>query len=220
MNTRLAKLGTIAMVAVLGLTLGTVTGCSKSDTADAAVGWLEKGLKDGSVFEKLSMGERLAFSRLKRGLRSKGKHVLEGMGVQYRVVRVESIDPAADELREKNEDGNWDDFVPEGLRKKVSDGDYLSVALVSIELTPGEKWLKENATDLIIGGRGGGANDFVREFWLVKDSQGWGIVSKSARRDAQALMSAYKKQKSLKDKVTTRELAERLISKAPKDEDE
>jgi len=178
MDTLMARLGTIAMALVLGLMLTAVTGCGKSDTASEAVGWLEKGLKDGSVFEKLSMGERLAFSRLKRGLRGKGKHVLEGMGVQYRVVRVESIDPVADELRKKGEDGNWDDFVPEGLRKKVSDGDYLGVALVSIELTPGEKWLKENATDLILGGRRGSANDFVREFWLVEDSQGWGIVTK------------------------------------------
>ena len=213
------RIGLLAMAMMVGLSLVALGGCGKSDSADAAVGWLEKGLKDGSVFDKLSSGERMAFSRLRKGLRGKGRHVLDGLGVQYRIVRVESIDPVASELREKGEDGNWDDFVPEGLRKKVDDGDYRSVALVSIELVPSDKWLKEHATELIVLGDNWLGSRISRQFWLVRDSEDWGIVSGSALQDAKALMNAYKKQKTLKSKVIKRELAQRLVTKAPKDED-
>lgn len=214
------RFGLLAMAMVVGLSLVALGGCGSKDTADAAVGWLESGLKDGSVFDKLSSGERMAFSRLRKGLRSKGRHVLDGLGVQYRIVRVESIDPVASELREKGEDGNWDDFVPEGLRKKVDDGDYQSVALVSLELVPGEKWLKEHATELIILGDNGLRSRVSRQFWLVRDSEDWAIVSGSALQDAKTLMKAYETQKSLKSKVIKRELAERVITTAPKDDED
>ncbi|MCB9846323.1 MAG: hypothetical protein H6811_10110 [Phycisphaeraceae bacterium] len=205
----------IVLLAVLSAIV--LAGCGSKDAATAAVTALEKQFRSGDVIKDLSASERVAFSRLSDGFRSRGRHVVEGMGVQYRFVRVEAVRVAEGDLMEPVEGGEPRARVQEGVLKRVKDGEIAGVAEVTVEVIPSRKWLEENASVLVLGGGAGPSpRDLQRAFTMVQGKSGWSLATGEVKTQAGAILRLYRDTAALKDKVSKRELAERLITDAPK----
>ncbi len=185
--------------------------CGEQDSASTAVGWLERSFRTGDIKDSLSTGERVAFSRID-GLRRRGAHVVEGMGIQYRFVRVEAITPTTADLQEDDGAGNTRKLVTESNFKRVADGEITKVAEITAEMIPDREWLQANAWDLIEGGVPRG---LTRRFLLVHDGEGWLLAGGAAAGAGNNLLRAYRDTDSLKSKVIQRELAKRLVTHAP-----
>jgi len=202
--------------ALASLSLG---GCGKSDVGSRAVTALERAFRDGSVVEKMSDGEQLAFAHLsEKGFRKRGAHVFEGYGVQYRLVRVEAVDVVAEDLARKNDDGDTVQLIDDAdLREKITGGTIDAVAEVVYEVVPSEKFLEDNAFTLIAQVQRLGPGDRTESFHLVRDSEGeWTIASGVFLGDLRRVLAVYRDEDNkLEDKLLTAELATRLLSKAP-----
>ncbi|MFG0326703.1 MAG: hypothetical protein ACF8SC_05480 [Phycisphaerales bacterium JB037] len=195
----------------------TIAGCGKSDIASQATEALEKKFRDGSIVKKMEGGERLAFARLAdKGFRKRGSHTFEGYGIQYRFVRVEAVELSEDHLTRKNDDGGTDNVIPENLHKLIKDGDAVIIGELSYEVIPSESFIKDNIIDVMRMGAGG-----VERYIIVKNDDGeWLIPSGEFAQNVRRVLNAYRNDKDLKKHVIKRELAERLLTEAPKEEDE
>lgn len=203
----------ITRLALLGLVLA-VSACGRKDAGGDAVAWLERSFRSGDIKQSLSTGERIAFSRID-GLRRRGAHVVEGMGIQYRFVRVEAIEPAAADLEEDDGAGNKSKRVSDELFKRVSDGEIVRVAEIHAEILPDRAYLQEHAMDLIDKGNSASVSTFRRVFILVNDGEQWVLARGAAENQGRRLLGVYRSTDALKSKVVKRELAERLVTSAP-----
>lgn len=195
----------------------TIAGCSKSDVASQATEALEKKFRDGSIVKKMEGGERLAFARLAdKGFRKRGSHTFEGYGFQYRFVRVEAVELSEDHLTRKNDDGGTDNVIPENLHKLVKDGDAVIIAELSYEVIPSESFIKDNIIDVLRMGVGG-----VERYIIIKnDDDEWLIPSGEFAQNVRRVLNAYRNDKELKKHVIKRELAERLLTEAPEEDED
>ncbi len=204
---------TLSRLVILTILLG-LSACGQKDAADDAVAWLERAFRSGDIKQSLTTGERVAFSRID-GLRRRGSHVVEGMGIQYRFVRVEAVQPLAADLEEDDGAGNKRKRVSDDLFKRVQDGEITRVAEVHAEVLPDRDWLQEHAMEMVNAGASASVSAFQRTFILVHDGEDWILARGAAENAGRRLFGVYRSTDALKPKVTSRELADRLVTTAP-----
>jgi len=212
-------IGGALLAGVLGL-----GGCGKSDVGSKAVSALEKSFRSGEIVDKMSSGEQIAFAHLsKKGFRKRGSHVFEGYGVQYRIVRVEAVEVDTDDLQRKNDDGDTVQLIQDGeLRDKIENGAIAAVAEVAYEIVPSENFLEENAYGMVAGGANFGGLNRGGTFYLVRDAdKQWTIALGTFRNDLRTVLRVYQDEDNkLDESVVKRELADRLITDAPDDDEQ
>lgn len=200
------------LIAPLAL-LVCLTACGQRDAGEDAVAWIESAFRDGSIKQSLSTGERIALSRTE-GFRRRGPHILEAVGLQYRLVRVEAIVVSASDLTVTTETSPRR-LVPDELFNRVESASITRVAEISLEIVPDKAWLQDNAVEMVVAGDGASITPFTDSFHLLHDGTTWSIARGTTQTDARRLLAVYRGTESLQTRILTRELAPRLISQAP-----
>lgn len=203
---------TTRLIAVLAL-LACLAACGQRDAGDDAVAWLEGAFRDGRIKQSLSTGERIALSRT-TGFRRRGPHILEAVGLQYRIVRVEAIVVSSSDLVAPAEPTPRR-LVPDELFSRIESGSITRVAEISLEIIPGKQWLEDNAVEMVVAGDSASVAPFTDSFNLLHDGSTWSIARGTAQTDARRLLAVYRGTESLQTRIITRELAPRLLTQAP-----
>jgi hypothetical protein len=211
---------TLALAAVVALL--TLTGCGRSDAGSRAVDEIDAAFRSGAVVEHLTEAERIVFANAcDRGFRRRGAHVYEANGIQYRLVRAEIIQTSRADLIDEH--GERLDVGParvgsadfERLFNIISDEKFKGAAFFTFERLPGQKFIEERGFELLMASVS--SREFIRELVLVQDESGWVFPTAVTRSHADVLRRIYNHADfNLRDKVTRRELADRLFTTAPR----
>lgn len=216
---RLCTLG--SMAAAMAVALLTLSGCGRSDTSSRAVSEIDSAFRSGSIVEHMNDNEKIVFANARdRGFRRRGANVYEASGIQYRLVRAEIIETQRAHLIDEN--GERLDVGParvgseefERLFNIVSDEKFKGAAFFEFERIPNQSFIEENGFEIFVGVIPRSA--FQRDFVLVHDENGWVFPTSVTRRHADVLRRIYNHEAfNMRDKVTRRELADRMFTTAP-----